>query len=497
MINRTVEYLRKSHEDKDLEAIGEMETLARHHKILSNVAIRHNLNIVHTYKEIVSGDSIEERPEMIKLIKELYEGKYTHVLVMEISRLARGNTKDQGIVLEALEVSGTKIVTPSRIFDPTDEGDLDSLEMGLYLSRKELKAISKRMHSGIQQSVLEGNFLPPAAPYGYDVWKRGRRDRTLKPNEHAQTVKQMFQWAMEGKSCGEIQKELMVRGIKSPRGKDEWQRGRILGLLKCHTYTGKIEWFKNKQKKEFNYGKIEKTRRKSSKEDIILVEGKHEPIIDQETFDAVQKMFGHKPPTNNKELTNVLAGLLRCKKCGRCMDYASYRTVKRNPRYCHYITNMCNTKSSKADVIIPKVYQALKERLHDFEIALENFNSNGELEKYRNEKARLEKELKFHKQKRMELFDLLEAGHYTPEDFAERKPIREEKIKLVEAAISELKEPTENEIKLSVAKLSEIVQSLHDDRIPVNIKNRLLKSVIDRIEYVKDNKEIEMNIFFK
>lgn len=497
MTNRTVEYLRKSHEDKDLEAIGEMETLARHHKILSNVAIRHELSIVQTYKEIVSGDSIEERPEMMKLVKELYEGKYTHVLVMEISRLARGNTKDQGIVLEALEVSGTKIVTPSRIFDPTDEGDLDSLEMGLYLSRKELKAISKRMHSGIQQSVLEGNFLPPAAPYGYDIWKRGRRDRTLKPNDKAPIVQQIFQWALEGKSCGEIQKELLARGIKTPRGKEEWHRGRILGLLKCHTYTGKIEWFKNKQKKEFNYGKIEKTRRKSLDKDIILVDGKHEAIIDQETFDAVQKMFGHKAPTDSKKLTNILAGILKCKKCGKCMDYHSYKTVKRNPRYCHAITNMCTTVSCKADVIIPKVYQAIKERHYDFEIALKNFNSNGEVEEYKQAKKQLEKELKVHKDKRIKLFDLLESGHYTPEMFSERMPLVEEKIKLVQSAMNELKEPTQDEMKITVATLSQVIQSLDDNTIPVNVKNHLLKSVIERIDYVRDNGEMELDIFFK
>lgn len=497
MTNRTVEYLRKSHEDKDLEAIGEMETLARHQKILSNVAMRHDLNIVQTYKEIVSGDSIEERPEMMKLVKELYEGKYTHVLVMEISRLARGNTKDQGIVLEALELSKTKIVTPSKIYDPTDDSDLDSLEMGLYLSRKELKAISKRMHSGILQSILEGNYLPPSAPYGYDIWKRGRRDRTLKPNENAAVVKQIFEWAKEGKSCGDIQKELMARGIPTARGKSEWARGRILEMLKCKTYTGKIQWFRHRQKKEFNYGKIEKTRRLAGKEEVIIVDGKHEAIIDQETFDEVQKMFGHKPPTNSKLLTNVLAGILRCRKCGRCMNHYVYHSVTRKPRFAHPLTTLCKTSGCTADRVIPDVYKALKDRLHDFELALENFNSNGELEKYRTEKARLEKELKYHKQKRTELFDLLERDFYSPEDFAERKPLREAQIKQVETALQELKEPTESDMKLSVATLSQILQSLDDDSVPINRKNQLLKSVIERIDYVNDNGEIELDIFFK
>ena len=497
MTNRTVEYLRKSHEDKDLEAIGEMETLARHQKILGNVAMLHNLNIVQTYKEIVSGDSIEERPEMMKLVKELYEGKYTHVLVMEISRLARGNTKDQGIVLEALELSKTKIVTPSKIYDPTDDSDLDSLEMGLYLSRKELKAISKRMHSGIQQSVLEGNYLPPFPPYGYDIWKRGRRDRTLKPNDKAPIVKQIFQWALEGKSCGEIQKELMARGIPTVRGKAEWHRGRILELLKCKTYTGKIQWFRHREKKEFNYGRIEKTRRLAGKDEVIVVDGKHEAIIDQETFDAVQKNFGHRPPTNCKELKNVLAGIMRCKKCGRCIDHFVYHSVNRKPRYCHPLTTLCKTTSCTADRVIPHVYKALKDRLHEFEIAIENFNANGEVEQYKQEKKRLEKELKAHKDKRIKLFDLLESGHYTPEMFSERMPLVEEKIKLVQSAMNELKEPTESEMKITVATLSEVLQSLDDDSIPINKKNLLLKSVIERIDYVNDKGEVELDIFFK
>lgn len=98
----TAIYLRKSREDAELETINEGETLARHKKTLMGVAERQGLNVTKIYEEIVSGDSIDERPEVQKLINELLQNRYQNIVVMEIQRLARGNTKDQGIILKAL-----------------------------------------------------------------------------------------------------------------------------------------------------------------------------------------------------------------------------------------------------------------------------------------------------------------------------------------------------------------------------------------------------------
>lgn len=91
----TAIYLRKSREDAELENINEGETLARHKKTLMGVAERQGLNVTKIYEEIVSGDSIDERPEVQKLINELLQNRYQNIVVMEIQRLARGNTKDQ------------------------------------------------------------------------------------------------------------------------------------------------------------------------------------------------------------------------------------------------------------------------------------------------------------------------------------------------------------------------------------------------------------------
>ena len=94
---------------------------------------------------MVSGESIEDRPQIQELLNEVIAGKYRGVLVMEIERLARGNTRDQGEIAEAFWGSETLIITPSKTYDPTNEFDEEYFEFGLYMSRREYKTIRRRM----------------------------------------------------------------------------------------------------------------------------------------------------------------------------------------------------------------------------------------------------------------------------------------------------------------------------------------------------------------
>lgn len=165
-------YLRKSKLDLELEAQGEEETLARHKKILLEIAERQGLNIGEIYQEVVSGESIQDRPVMQRLLSDVMDGQYRSVMVMEVQRLARGNTKDQGEVAEAFKYSSTKIVTPQKTYDPNNEYDEEYLEFGLYMSRREYTAINRRMSIGKMQSVKEGNYIGSLPPFGYDIVKR-------------------------------------------------------------------------------------------------------------------------------------------------------------------------------------------------------------------------------------------------------------------------------------------------------------------------------------
>lgn len=87
-------YLRKSRADRENEARGEMETLARHEKLLFETAKRMQITVSAVYKEIVSGETISARPVMQKLLTEIEQGVWDGVLVVEVERLARGDTID-------------------------------------------------------------------------------------------------------------------------------------------------------------------------------------------------------------------------------------------------------------------------------------------------------------------------------------------------------------------------------------------------------------------
>lgn len=102
----------------EAEQHGEGETLARHEHTLLSLARQKNLIIGNIYREVVSGETIAARPVMQRLLREVEQSLWDGVLVMEVERLARGDTIDQGTVQRAFQYSNTLIVTPSKTYDP-------------------------------------------------------------------------------------------------------------------------------------------------------------------------------------------------------------------------------------------------------------------------------------------------------------------------------------------------------------------------------------------
>ena len=149
-------YLRKSRTDLDAEANGETETLARHEKILLDLAKRMHLDVTEIYREVVSGETISSRPVVQRVLNEVENGLWDGVLVVEVERLARGDTIDQGIVSRAFKFSNTKIITPLKTYDPNNEYDEEYFEFGLFMSRREYKTIRRRLTQGRISSAKEG-----------------------------------------------------------------------------------------------------------------------------------------------------------------------------------------------------------------------------------------------------------------------------------------------------------------------------------------------------
>ena len=214
-------YLRKSRADREAEARGEGETLARHERILLDLAKSRGYIIGAIYKEVVSGETISARPVMQQLLREVESGMWDGVLVVEVERLARGDTIDQGVVSRAFQYSDTMIITPTKTYDPNNEFDEEYFEFGLFMSRREYKTIKRRLNNGRISSVKEGKYCGNKPPYGYERVKlQGEKGYTLQPiPDQSEIVKMIYSW-YAGDGCDQIGVAKIVRklndmGIKS------------------------------------------------------------------------------------------------------------------------------------------------------------------------------------------------------------------------------------------------------------------------------------------
>ncbi|MCQ2270962.1 MAG: recombinase family protein [Bacteroidales bacterium] len=493
-------YLRKSRADVEAEKLGEMETLARHKKILLELCKKQGLNIVKIYEEIVSGETIAARPQMQQLLMDVYSKKYNSVVVMEIERLARGATKDQGEVADAFKYSETMIVTPAKTYDPTNQFDEEYFEFGLYMSRREFLTINRRTQTGRLQSVREGNYLGSSAPFGYDRLKRGKNDITLVFNHETQTVRDIFEWfTVERLGCGEIAKRLTTMGVKTRKNRDEWHRATVRDILTNDIYTGKMRWNRRKMSKEFDGTKMKIVNRRLKHDEFLLVDGKHEAIIDQETFDLAQRITGDVPPVAKMEtISNIFSGVMKCKICGRAMRYQMHNTKKNTrPRIVHNHSYTCKVKSAFFDDVLDALILSLKREIENFEILLDGTHNGANRAQYERNLATYEQQLATLEKKRRSLFDFLEDGTYTKQEFTERKTMNEEKIENVKQAIAELEPPREEEIKQQLTTFHTTLDSLKNDDVSAARKNILIKSIIERIDYSHNNDTFTIDVFFK
>jgi len=486
-----VVYLRKSRQDIEAEKRGEMETLARHERILKDVAQEQGLNVTKVYKELVSGDTIQDRVEIQALLKEVYAGKYAGILVVAADRLSRGSLEDMGKIMNALKFSSTLLVTPGKTYDVThNRYDEQMLEMQLFNSKQEYRAITGRLQEGKNLSIREGNWLASSPPYGYDIHKPDKWTRTLIPNDKAPLVVQIFEWFVnDGMTCGKIAKKLSEMGIPSPSGMSVWSKNTVHCFLRNEAYIGKVCWYKDKETKEMDEsGQIVKHRRR--KKDYLLVEGKHPGIVPEELFNAAQPLFsGQAPVKAHTSMSNPLSGILVCSKCGRGMRYHTNKAKNTHVRYCHVHSFDCKIKTAKYTDVMALLCQALREYIEDFSFKIDNADKMEEAKKHAAEIDMMETELEKAHRKRRRLFDDYENEVYTAEEFRERKTIWSQRIENIEYDLEKLRQtqPVEIDYHEKVVKFSKVLEALQDDSVSAKDKNTLLKEILERIEYTRDD----------
>mgnify|MGYP003306254923 FL=1 len=492
-------YLRKSREDIESEKYGESETLARHEKILTTLASSRNLIIGKIYREVVSGETISERKEMQKLLKDVENEKWTGVLVVEVERLARGDTADQGRVSKAFKYSHTKIITPLKTYDPDNEFDEEYFEFGLFMSRREYKTINRRLQRGREVSVSEGKFVGNIAPFGYDRVKlKDSKGYTLSINqEEAPIVKEIFRlYTFESNTINSVAKQLNNMNLK-PRISDEWTISSVKDILSNPTYIGKIVWNRRKQKKKTKNGHLIISRPRNN--EYLIYDGLHEPIIDIKTWDLVQEKRKQNTPKvkHSNIVQNPLVGLVFCEKCGKPMQKRPY-TKADKPATLMCSNSKCDNVSSKLYIVENKIIEALKIWLKNYKLNYDikdnSYTDNNKI--IEQSISATKKELEKEKTKLNKIYDFLENGIYNKDEFINRSKSIKDSIQNLENKLNEfnnlLNKNTEmqNQKEDMIPKLENVID-LYYKLESAEDKNILLKSILANVTYLKTQKAIK------
>ena len=474
-------YLRKSRME---EGMATDEVLAKHQKTLYDYAATQGIHILEEYPEVVSGESLYARPQMLRLLQDVEDGKYDAVLCMDLDRLSRGRMKDQGIILDAFRESGTLIITPEKTYDLSDEIDEEYAELKTFISRREYKIINKRLRRGLKQTIQEGCYVANA-PYGYRNVTIDRKPTLEIYEPEAKFVRMMYDLYLQGYGCDTIAHHMNALGAK-PHRADEFSRNTVRHILKNPTFAGKVVWDQKTHIRKGTKGNLKHITIYNPREKWTIVEGLHPAIIDQETYDRVQARFlgRYHPPRNDGTVRSPLAGLVKCAKCGQNMQ----RMVMKKVPYLLCTRAGC-CASTKFPLVEEEILNALEETMHrlvqqptsvpgvDTSVAKTALTAlAGELAAADRQKARL--------------YELLEMGEYDLPLFRERMAVLKEKRAGLERRQAELQRELESMQMTNPSALAEQIRTVLDAYGPADAahRNALLKSVLKTVWYTKEKK---------
>lgn len=483
-------YLRKSRADLDAEARGEGETLARHRETLSRVAAQQNLTVTDVYAEVVSGDTIAERPEMQRLLRAIERGDYDAVLCMDIDRLGRGDGADQSVILKALKYSGTVVITPFKTYDTRREMDEEFFEYSQFMARGEYKRIKRRMWAGRVAAAKEGKWLSPKAPFGY---RRVRLEKTkgwtLTPEPaEADAVRSMFAWY----ASGEVGKNIIANRINAMGFRT--QSGALFGetsistILRNPVYIGKIRWCLRRQHVEMVNG-VEVVTRPFS-DDCMVVDGLHPAIVDLDAWNAVQARLATNPNPHLKKsaaIVNPLASIMVCGICGKTMMLAPEYARKNVSAIYRCPTAGCPTSRIDAQC----VYDALLFTLRGWSAYADSAApAQSAAPKVQPAVAAATAQLAQLKKQLSRLQDLLETGVYSPETYLERTRLLNERIATTTRELAHLDQAQAVDDRTAIIRLKPKIDHVLDawpDSTPAE-RNQMLRQILRKVVYHKTHR---------
>lgn len=485
-------YLRKSRRDVEMESLGHGETLARHERALADLAERLGVRIARWYREIVSGDTIAERPQVRQLLDDVSAGLWDGVLVMDVDRLGRGDSIDQGVIMQTFLYAGVLIVTPDKIYDPTDDSDAEFFEIKLFFSRREYNMIKKRMQRGRLASALDGCYMGSRPVYGYERVKlQGRKGWSLKVvPEKAAIVQSVFEWyahGMDGRDVGAalIADRLNGMGLRTDMG-NAFGPSYIRSMLQNPAYVGKVQWNQRQTQYAISDGRRVCSRPRSA--NAILVDGRHEAIIDPDLFAHVQAMFkshAKRPKNKMAQVANPLGGLVVCAACGRNMQLKADSRRRSGFLFCP--TQHCPTCATSIDVVERVILDGLRAWISTYEArgAAPAPRISADVCASAAARAQLTDQLSTLEGQSGRLFDLLEQGVYDTATYRERRADLDARIAETRASLAALDAPPPSDPVAMILPQVRTVLGAYDLAADPADKNALLRAVVDHVVYTK------------
>lgn len=273
-----------------------------------------------------------DRPSFKKMLSDIDEGKINLVIVKDLSRFGR-NYVEAGMYVQRFTDSNIRFIAADDNYDSLVNSDDLLFPIKNVVNEMYARDVSKKTKAAKKAKARDGQFIGSKAPFGYKIDPNDRH-HLIVDEPAAQVVKRIFGLASEGVGYNKMAKIFREEKVLTPiayfnlnnpdyfksdywRKEFDWHVTSIRAILNNEVYLGKLVYGKQRNKSMKSKEKV-----RNPKEDWIVVENCHEPIITQELWDTVHKILNAKHRPAKAGEVQMFAGLLYCSDCGHCLTYS-------------------------------------------------------------------------------------------------------------------------------------------------------------------------------
>ena len=434
----------------------------------------------------ISGKKADKRPEFMKMIgmAKSKEHPFDVILVWKFSRFARN--QEESIVYKSLLKKNH--VDVMSVSEPLIDGPFGTLIERIIEWMDEYYSIrlSGEVLRGMTEKALRGGYQS-SLPLGY----RMNKDTGIPYiyEEEAVIVRKIYNDYIAGHSYLEIARELNALGYKTKRGAT-FEGRTVEYILSNPFYYGAVRW--NRQNHDNHTIK--------SISDWIIAEGKHEPLIDKETWDLVQHLIALRSKPYKARaaghMKHWLGGIVKCSDCGASLmaglNATRYQCGNYNKGKClhsHFI---------KTAALEEAVYESLERVLNgSIELHYELKKSSNEPEE--DSKSILLGQLSKLEDKESRIKQAYRDGIDTIEEYKENKQLLKDERESLSAKLQSLKDTLsdKDDTATMLNNISNVLDIIKDASKDTLTRANAIRSIVDHFVYDKEKDKLEVYFFLQ